>query len=553
MHPKWAESMLRLCWKYLSNVVFWAYLAVSVCAGLFSLGTPLFTGMIVNQLAAGGGIWMERIGILCFSLLSLQVCQAALAYLSEMLYVNLQSHAGYRLNLDTLEHIKRLPQSFFARFDATYYTQQINHDANDLVIFVLESMVQIVSNIAVLITVFIILLTLNVRLGFACAFLAVLAGFLYRVFRRSLFKKSFDMQERSASFFSKLQEQLDKVTFLRRHALFERFEKGLSHAFDGLYPAIRSNQKVSAGFALSNSIAGSVAHGLLLVSGAIEVAGGRLQPGYLVTAIGYYESLSAAVQYFLAWGKDYQASRVSYERLRRIWDIQEERNGKARLDSVSRIDCEGIGLSYPGSEKIALGAQDFHFQRGKLYGIAGANGAGKSTLLDILLGMYPDETVGSVLYDGISQHEIDRYALRAKCVGLTEQEPPILDDTIEANLTLLSSDWDANDLDGYIDELGLREMVSAAPSGLGTVLNRRGHSISGGEKQKIAIVRLLLKDSTVMLFDEPTSALDSSSRRSLMRILQKKKSDHILIVVTHDEELLSACDEIYWLNGGRIS
>ena len=94
-------------------------------------------------------------------------------------------------------------------------------------------------------------------------------------------------------------------------------------------------------------------------------------------------------------------------------------------------------------------------------------------------------------------------------------------------------------------------MVSAAPNGLGTILNEKGLSISGGEKQKIAIIRLLLKDPSVMLFDEPTSALDSSSRNSLIRILQKKKGDHIVIVVTHDEELLSACDEVYWLESDR--
>ena len=161
--------MLRLCWKYLSNVKFWAYLIASVFVGIISLATPFFTGMVINQLIAGDDMQVKRVGFLCLLLILMQVGQAALTYLSEMLYVNLQSHAGYRLNLDTLEHVKRLPQSFFKRFDAAYYTQQINHDANDLVIFVLGSIVQLTSNVAVLIAVFIILLTINVRVGFVCA------------------------------------------------------------------------------------------------------------------------------------------------------------------------------------------------------------------------------------------------------------------------------------------------------------------------------------------------------------------------------------------------
>lgn len=537
--------MLRFCGKYILCALFWAYLAVSVCVGIISLATPLLTGVIINQLTIDGGVRLGQVTLLCFLLASLQAGQAALTYLSEMLYVNLQSHAGYRLNLDTLEHVKRLPQEFFVHFDASYYNQQINHDANDLIIFVIGSVVQVVSNAVTLVAIFSILLVLNVRLGLVCAALVAVGGGLYCVFRRSLFKKSFDMQEQSARFFSRLQDQLDKVAFLRRHVLFGRFRDKLSLAFDELYPTILANQKVTSGFALSNSIVRSVAQGFLLVIGAIEVAGGRLLPGYLVTAVGYYGSLSTAIQYFLTWGKDYQASRVCYKRLRRIWDIQEERNGEIRLNDLSAIECRQVGFSYPGTEKEVLIGQCLRFQKGRLYGIAGANGTGKSTLLEILLGMYPDDTTGSVLYDGIDQLEIDRHALRADCIGVTEQEPPILEDTIEANLTLLSSGRDADKLNKYIDALGLREMVSAAPDGLETILDERRQNISGGEKQKIAIIRLLLQNPSVMLLDEPTSALDSRSRERLVQILQEEKRDHIIIVVTHDEDLLSACDEVY--------
>ena len=149
---------------------------------------------------------------------------------------------------------------------------------------------------------------------------------------------------------------------------------------------------------------------------------------------------------------------------------------------MSTIECRQVGFSYPGTEKEVLVGQCLRFQKGRLYGIAGANGTGKSTLLEILLEMYPDDTMGSVLYDGMDQLEIDRHALRADCIGVTEQEPPILEDTIEANLTLLSPGQDAGGLNKYIDALGLREMVSAAPDGLETILDERRQNISGEEK-----------------------------------------------------------------------
>lgn len=549
----WTKPVLRFCGKYIFGALFWVYLAAGMCIGAMSLATPLITGAVVNQLANTGSIQMDSVVFLCALLVFFQAGQAVLSYLSELIYVDLQSHAGYRLNIETLEHVKRLPQSFFVHFDSAYFTQQINHDANDLVIFIISSVVQVVSNAVTLIAIFVILMTLNIRLALVCAVLTVMGGALYLVFRRSLFKKSFDMQEKTARFFSVLQDQLDKVAFLRRHVLFERFREKLSNAFAEMYPALLANQKVTARFTLSNSIVRSTAQGLLLIVGAAEVIAGRLLPGYLVTVVGYYASLSSAIQFFLTWGKEYQASRVCYERLRRIWDISEEANGGICLEDVNTITCDHVGLSYPGSEGQICLDEKICFQKGRLYGIAGANGIGKSTLLEIILGTFPDDTNGLICYDGVAQPEINRYMLRAKCIGVTEQEPPILEDTLEANLTLLASDVDAAELEMYIDVFGLRDLVSTAPGGLETVLDERRQSISGGEKQKIAIIRLLMKNPSVMLLDEPTSALDADSRKELIRILRAKRSNHIIIVVTHDDGMLEACDEVIDLNRKEIN
>lgn len=270
----------------------------------------------------------------------------------------------------------------------------------------------------------------------------------------------------------------------------------------------------------------------------------QLQAGYLITALGYYASLNSSIQYFLTWGKDYQVNRVCYERLRRIWDIQEERNGSEQPTSINSIICENVGFSYPGNDGVVISGKYQVFKKGCLYGISGANGSGKSTFLELLLGMYPDDVIGSIHYNDLEQREVDRYALRERYMGITEQEPPILEDTIKENLTMLCSYPEMNTLDTYINALGLHGMVSATPDGLMTVLDERMQNLSGGEKQKIAIIRQLMKSPSVMLFDEPTSALDMRSRKELVRILLKKRTDHLIIVVTHDKELLAACDEV---------
>lgn len=172
----WTKPVLRFCGKYIFGVLFWVYLAAGMCIGAMSLATPLLTGAVVNQLANTGNIQMDSVVFLCALLVFFQAGQAVLSYLSELIYVDLQSHAGYRLNIETLEHVKRLPQSFFVHFDSAYFTQQINHDANDLIIFIISSVVQVVSNAVTLIAIFVILMTLNIRLALVCAVLTVMGA-----------------------------------------------------------------------------------------------------------------------------------------------------------------------------------------------------------------------------------------------------------------------------------------------------------------------------------------------------------------------------------------
>lgn len=130
----------------------------------------------------------------------------------------------------------------------------------------------------------------------------------------------------------------------------------------------------------------------------------------------------------------------------------------------------------------------------------------------MILGLYPDNTEGAVLYNGVSQRRIDRYALGRCRVGITEQEPPIVEGTILDNLTLPSDDFEADKLNRMLVILGLGKMIAAAENGAAAMLDGKKGGVSGGEKQNITIVRQMLKSPDVMLFLESTSALDAKSR-----------------------------------------
>ena len=155
--------------------------------------------------------------------------------------------------------------------------------------------------------------------------------------------------------------------------------------------------------------------------------------------------------------------------------------------------CKGLSICRPDTDRIIDYPELISLNRGVLYGVSGANGSGKSTLLDGIAGLYPDDCVGTIAYDEVDLSQIDSINLRSHVVGIAEQEPDVVNGTLRENLTLLAGDnCPILEVGRLVDQFGLTKLVSTLPNGLDGVLDEQNHNISGGEKQKIAIIRVLL-------------------------------------------------------------
>ncbi len=535
--------MFNLCARtIIKNPKYITYLLMCLLSLMVGLAIPFLTGQLVNNFVGVARDGESAIAIGA-EIAALGIVRAGLNCVSELVYVDLQTHVGFALNEEVISHVQRLPRAFFSNFDASYYNQQINHDANDLVIFVINASVQSVSNIVTLLVVFVVLATINGHLAMLCMALGIIGGAVYSLFKKCLFARSFEAQEQEARFFSDLEKQLSNAQFIRRHVLFEVFKQRLEHSFAELYRCVYQNQQINATFTFANTVVTSLAQGGILILGAKEVLDGNLLPGYLMTALSYYSYYSSAIEFFLALGKDYQTSKVSYERLRRLLDMPEDSNGAIILADVYEVSCSELAYSYPGSEKTAFRDIRVSLEKGKVYGIVGPNGSGKSTLLDVISGCDPENCKGDIWINDKPLSSLDRYALRKRNIGITEQEPPLTEGSIRDNLTLCCRSTEERDLESLIERMGLKKMVDSS-GGLDVELDDKQNNISGGEKQKIAIIRQLLKNPDVMMFDEPTSALDSQSKQAFIEILKERKGRHITFIATHDPVLISACDEV---------
>ena len=537
-------SIYKFCLKCITSTSqFYWYIGIRIISGISSVAVPFVMGRIIN-LFTDNKLNIESLMTLCGVMIFMGAIKTIAEYFGTLQYAKLQANIAYKLNAETLFRVQKMPLSFFRQFDSAYYNQQINHDSNDLVIFIIDSTTNVIANGLTVLLIFVIILKIHFHLFILCVTLTVLYAILYWGFKKHLYSKGFSYQEKSAYFFSALFDQLDKVELIKKHTLFSKFAQKLERAFESVFCALYENQKIIANFTLSTSIISLLSQGILFIVGAYEIARGYLIPGYLISIVTYYSTLTTTAKYFLDWGKSYQDARVCQDRLDAIWSKPPENNGLERVRSINSLCCSNITFGYDNEKNEVLNDFSALFAAGYIYAITGQNGCGKSTVVKLLLGLYPTDYSGTIQYNGINLQDIDLYDLRAHSVGITEQEPTIIEDSIINNLTLLCDDPDMSLLDFYIDALGLRDFIKQLPDGLETKLTEQNQNLSGGEKQKIAIIRLLLKNPDVLIFDEPTSALDSASKTQFIDILMGIKHNHIIILITHDQSIADVCDYV---------
>lgn len=388
--------------------------------------------------------------------------------------------------------------------------------------------------------------TINLPLALVCLLLTLAVALTYLLFRREVFERGMEYKEKVANFFSVILHEFSDVEFIRRHVLFDRFATLLSDSYGAVRDAVYRANKVGATVDMQTEIAKGVLQIAVILVGAHQVAMGAMRVGYLATVASYFAMLSASAEYFTQFGSEYQNCRASFERLNQLSDTPLEQNGDVEASrKVRSISCSDLSFTYPGNDAPTIGGVSARFEGCGLYGLLGRNGCGKSTLLKLIAGEWCGHYEGAGRFDGQELGELDHYGLRRTIVGFTEQEPAIMEDTLWNNLTLLCETQPGrNEVLALCDRLGLAALVSKASRGLDTTVDGTNVSLSGGEKQKVTIIRMLLKNPPVMLMDEPSSALDAASIDTLLDMLSELKRDYLVIMVSHDERLIDACDQV---------
>nr|WP_202511554.1 ABC transporter ATP-binding protein [Streptomyces sp. SID3343] len=288
--------------------------------------------------------------------------------------------------------------------------------------------------------------------------------------------------------------------------------------------------------------------------GGHRVSDGSMDIGALIAFMSYLMQILMAVMMSTFMLLLVPRAAVCADRIVEVLDTETSLTVSAapvtRLHAHGRLELRGVSFCYPGAEEPVLRAIDLIARPGETTAVIGSTGAGKTTLLSLVPRLL-DVTGGSVLVGGVDVREIDA-ALLSRTVGLVPQKPYLFSGTVASNLRYGNPDATDEELWRALETAQAREFVEALPLGLAAPIAQGGGNVSGGQRQRLAIARLLVVRPEIYLFDDSFSALDYSTDAALRAALVAETADATVVIVAQRVATIRHADRIVVLDEGRV-
>jgi len=525
---------------FLRKNLFLGFLIMSITTWTITIALPYLSGKYMDNLLKIKSL--DIVYTFTIIMVAVLIFDVVLGFLKSLLVTKLSCLTAFDLNYKILEHVKKLPVNYFNGKNTAYLTQRINSDANVVTGFVIENMIALATNILTFLIAAVYMLTVNKVL--ACFLFLIIPIYVavYKLFKNILYKRGYENREKLNEFFGKMNEQLHKIKLIKLNSWYDVFASKFKDDFNPAYKSQIEMTKVQGFYSSAITIVTYSAKIIVFFAGGIQVIQDKMTIGQFTAINAYFSMLLDCTTYFVSFGQSYQQAKVAYTRITELFQAEIECNGKKILTDIESIEFKNITFGYDPKRDLLEGF-DQTFEKGRIYSIIGRNGIGKSTLIDLMVGLHNDYD-GEILINRTCIKDIDVYNLRRNLVGFVEQEPILFNDTVFNNLTFGVQGYTKSKLDSIMTDMGITDLMEKLPVGINTEVSEKANNISGGEKQKISIIRSLVKNAQLLVFDEPTSAMDATGIRNFKRLLEKLKHDRIIVIITHSHDLIDISDEI---------
>ncbi|MCL2404791.1 MAG: ABC transporter ATP-binding protein/permease [Defluviitaleaceae bacterium] len=510
------------------------YFIVAVLYLSIGFAMPYISGIYVDRLVTDADMDIIWMFVLAFAVV--YIVQSVI-YLGWNLISSLFSNTFfYHMVINPVRHIMKSRFSKYHNMESAKLVNQLRDDGVTFLTFVQATLSAATGLVTILLGIG-FLFFIDVFVGVLIFATLPLYLLLYLGFRKKLYEKDKVFREKSDIYFSKRNEQLNRMAFVKRNELSEELGQRVDVAFNDFISKNLSLNFVEFFFTHSGRLTSAAFHVIIIGVGGYRVIHGDLSIGYFTMITLYFNMVIQQVGSLFGFASGYQSVRVATGRTEEIYENPIDPNGETKIEHIQQLEVRDLSLCY-GDNKVFSGINKT-FEVGKMYAICGENGSGKSSFLNCIVGLYGDISTGDILFDGVSMNDIDMAYMRRNRMSFVEQSPEFLSMSIGdyLNFGIEQSETTNRNKHELISALGISKFDFE------DTITESGSNYSGGEKQKLTIVRALSKDCAIAILDEPTSALDTDSVDALADMLTKQKVNRITLIISHDARILSRCDE----------
>jgi ATP-binding cassette, subfamily B, bacterial len=564
------KRILRFARPWRRPLIF--FLVLVVVDAVITAANPLILRDIINN-----GILAKDTELI----ISLAFLSAGLAIADGILtlaqrYVSSRIGEGliYDMRTKVFDHVGRMPLAFFTRTQTGALITRLNNDVLGAEEAFTDIFSSVIGNLITVSIVLVVMLFLSWQLTLVALLLLPLFVLPARLLGRRLQAITREAYALNAEMNTTMTERFN-VSGALLVKLFGRPEQE-SDTFNGRAGRVRDIGVTQAMYArfffVALTLTAALATALVYGWGGVQAVNGALNIGTVVALTAYLARLYGPLTQLSNVNVDYMTTLVSFERVFEILDlppmIAEKPDAVTIPRGSARVQFQHVDFSYPTAQEVSLASLEsvaaldqtpsgqvlhdvsFEVEAGTMCALVGPSGAGKTTICHLVPRIY-DPKGGSVRINGIDVRDATFKSL-SETVGMVTQDAHMFHETMRANLDYAKPDATEEELVEALHAAQIWPLVESLPDGLDTVVGDRGYRLSGGEKQRLAIARLLLKAPDVVVLDEATAHLDSESELAVQQALKIALAGRTSLVIAHRLSTVRDADQILVVDAGRI-
>ncbi len=564
------KRILRFARPYRADLI--VFLAVVVLDALIGVATPVLAGKVVNEITKHGEVRVVvKIAIV---IVALAVVDAVLSFAQRWYSARIGEGLIFDMRTAVFDHVQRMPLAFFTRTQTGALVSRLNNDVLGAQQAFTSTLSGLVSNVVSLVLTAGVMFSLSWQItALALVMLPVFVLPARRIGTRlqAITREAYTL---NASMNSTMTERFN-VSGALLVKLFGRpadedasFRRRAARVRDiGITSAMYARA-----FFVALTLVAALAQALVYGLGGYYALNGTLDTGTVVTLALLLSRLYGPLTALSNARVDIMSALVSFDRVFEVLDlppmIEDDPDAIDLPASARSIEFDDVRFSYPTAGEVSLASLEdvavldtapaqevlrgvsFRAEPGELVALVGPSGAGKTTISQLVPRVY-DVREGRVLIGDHDVRTVTQQSLRDR-IGVVSQDAHMFHDTIRANLVYAKPGATESELWQAVEQAQIADLVASLPDGLDTVVGDRGYRLSGGEKQRLAIARLLLKAPQIVILDEATAHLDSENEAAVQEALAQALTGRTSLVIAHRLSTVLGAHKILVVDEGQV-